>query len=175
MIEEKWGLLAGYDREYAVSDGGRIVSSYHGREMSTWVVYQGYIRIKIRKDGKDKGCAVHRLVWEAFNGPIPPGMEINHKNGKKDDNRLSNLELVTSSENSRHAYVAGLQMQKLTQAQIQEMVEAIRCGSLSKAEAAEKYNISAATVTTHVKKRLGPEYVWKPGVKRRRRRNRKNL
>lgn len=42
---------------------------------------------------------VHRLVWEAFNGEIPEGMEIDHINTIRDDNRLENLRLVTHKEN----------------------------------------------------------------------------
>lgn len=173
MMEAKWAPVTGYDREYTISDAGTIISSYHGREMRPWFQKQGYRLIKLRKNGCDVACVVHRLVWEAFNGAIPPGLEINHKNGNKSDNRLSNLELVTSSENSRHAFETGLQIKKLTQAQILEMVEAIRRGSLSKTEAAEKYNVSPTTVTKHVKTRLGPEYIWKPGDKRRRRKKSK--
>jgi hypothetical protein len=43
----------------------------------------------------------HRVLWEAFNGPIPEGMQVDHINGKKDDNRLENLRLVTNAENLR--------------------------------------------------------------------------
>ena len=43
-----------------------------------------------------------RLVWFAVNGPIPKGMEINHKNHDQADDRIENLELVTRSENSRY-------------------------------------------------------------------------
>lgn len=50
----------------------------------------------------------HRFIWECVNGPIPEGMEINHINGIKFDNRICNLELVTPSENSLHAYRIGL-------------------------------------------------------------------
>lgn len=67
----------------------------------------GYLQV----DGRTRGLGIlsaHRLIWEAMNGPIPVGLEINHKNGVKTDNRLSNLELVTHAENIRHAYRTGL-------------------------------------------------------------------
>lgn len=54
---------------------------------------------------------VHRAVWEVVHGPIPAGMQINHKNGVKGDNRITNLELVTPRENTIHAYATGLNRQ----------------------------------------------------------------
>ena len=51
---------------------------------------------------------VHRMVWEAFNGTIPPGQVINHLNGIKSDNRLINLEICTRQENTQHAIRTGL-------------------------------------------------------------------
>ena len=64
----------------------------------------GYIRIDLGNNGKRYNCLAHRLVWIYFNGEIPDDKEINHINGIKTDNRLENLELVTRSENIRHAY-----------------------------------------------------------------------
>lgn len=67
----------------------------------------GYLQI----DGRTRGLGIrsaHRLIWQAAVGPIPDGMEINHRNGVKTDNRLSNLELVTHQENIQHAYTTGL-------------------------------------------------------------------
>lgn len=48
--------------------------------------------------------SVHRLQWELAYGPIPDGMQINHIDLDKENNRLSNLEVVTQSENIRHAH-----------------------------------------------------------------------
>jgi hypothetical protein len=46
---------------------------------------------------------VHRMVWEAFNGPIEGRLEINHKDLDRSNNRLENLEIVTHQQNLQHA------------------------------------------------------------------------
>lgn len=50
---------------------------------------------------------VHRLVAELFIGEIPKGMQINHKNFDRADNRVENLEIVTQGDNTRHSSAAG--------------------------------------------------------------------
>lgn len=45
------------------------------------------------------GQLLHRVIWEVFKGEIPQGMEIDHINTIRDDNRLENLRLVTHKEN----------------------------------------------------------------------------
>lgn len=57
-----------------------------------------------KKEGKQKHFPVHRLVMVAFVGPVPYQHEVNHKNGQKHDNRLTNLEYMTHSENQFHKY-----------------------------------------------------------------------
>ena len=63
---------------------------------------KGYAVVKLCQNSKYTSKAVHRMVWEAFNGPIPGRLEINHKNLNRSDNRLENLELVTHQQNARH-------------------------------------------------------------------------
>lgn len=55
----------------------------------------GYVDVGIF--GKKYGA--HRVIWEMVNGPIPAGMEIDHINGVRDDNRLVNLRLVAHRDN----------------------------------------------------------------------------
>jgi hypothetical protein len=57
---------------------------------------------------KKRAILAHILVWIRYHGPIPKGMEINHKDGDKHNNWLSNLELVTSKQNKEHAIRNGL-------------------------------------------------------------------
>jgi hypothetical protein len=68
---------------------------------------RGYIRIEDRYRSGTRLLA-HLLVWEAVHGPVPPGFEVNHKNGEKSDNRIDNLEIVTHQKNMLHAYATGL-------------------------------------------------------------------
>jgi len=92
----------------------------------------GYYTVNVLSDdGRRQTRLVHRLIALTFLGPIPEGMEVNHKNGIKGDNRAENLEYVTKSENHRHArdvlnrfYVSGERHGecKLTD----EAVEAVR-------------------------------------------------
>lgn len=63
-----------------------------------------YLRIMACRNGRYKRVAIHRAVWEAFNGPIPGRLEVNHKNLDRSDNRLENLELLTHQENVQHAH-----------------------------------------------------------------------
>lgn len=46
-----------------------------------------------------KQYSTHRVIWEMFNGPIPNGMEIDHINHIRDDNRIENLRMVTKQSN----------------------------------------------------------------------------
>lgn len=50
---------------------------------------------------------IHRLVYEAWIGNIPNGYDIDHINGIKTDNRVSNLRAVSRSENLKHNYELG--------------------------------------------------------------------
>ncbi len=57
----------------------------------------GYVRIKY----KDKKLLAHRLIWIYHNGDIPEDYQIDHINGKKDDNRIENLRCVPPSFNHK--------------------------------------------------------------------------
>lgn len=67
---------------------------------------QEFLGVRYYKDSRGYYCALktgvkmHRAVWEAHNGKIPSGHLIHHKNGRKDDNQIQNLELVGLAEHT---------------------------------------------------------------------------
>ena len=91
-------------RGYRVDPDCGVVFGHRGRPIRK-ICTGGYIQAQ---SSTHTPISVHRLVWEAVHGPIPIGMQINHINGIKKDNRIINLELVTGSENVTHAYRIGL-------------------------------------------------------------------
>lgn len=104
MFREVWRDIPGYEGLYQVSDLGRVKSlnyNHTGREQirRPGKGRNGYLQVGLWKDGKVKWFKVHRLVWIAFNGPIPDGYEINHISEDKTDCRLVNLNLMTHKEN----------------------------------------------------------------------------
>lgn len=99
----------GYNDRYilaALAEGRFIVSPSTGRitDLDHRLVdcelnLNGYRVVQI--DGHR--CFAHRIVWIACEDPIPLGMQINHRNYRRTDNRICNLEVVTAAENMAHA------------------------------------------------------------------------
>ena len=64
----------------------------------------GYLQVRLMLRGKRHHALAHRLVFRHASGAaIPDGLTVNHKNGRKDDNRPSNLEVATYLEQATHA------------------------------------------------------------------------
>lgn len=113
---ERWLPCPGFEGHYEVSTQGRVrrisrlarprqtepraresPQLLRGTELSS-----GYTEYTLSLRGQAHKRLAHRLVAEAFLGPPPDGHEVQHKNGRKDDDRVSNLGWVTRSEAVRH-------------------------------------------------------------------------
>jgi hypothetical protein len=107
MIEEIWKDVEGYDGRYFVSNLGNVKNA-RGKLMGQYINKNGYFTLHLSKSGVKKFFAVHRLVIITFVPNAHNKEDCNHINGIKTDNRLSNLEWATKSENSLHAFKLGL-------------------------------------------------------------------
>ena len=74
-----------------------------GKILRRRVDKDGYFRQGFKIHQKCIVIAVHHLVWMYHYGDIPEGMCINHIDGNKKNNEISNLELVTPRGNTAHA------------------------------------------------------------------------
>lgn len=121
---EIWKPILGYEGYYEVSDLGRVRRAASGRILKT-SKSKRYPLVGLSINGVQKVIHVHRLVTAAFLGICPEGMEVNHKNGNKLDNRLSNLEYVSHDENMKHSVRQGLRG-KYSDETVREVIQLLK-------------------------------------------------
>lgn len=121
--KEEWTDIISYEGLYKVSSLGNIKSrertcktltgtrSVKEKILALAKSSNGYMTVGLSIDNISKTYQVHKLVYLHFiNSDIPEGMQINHIDGNKANNRKTNLELTTPSENRKHAFRIGLQL-----------------------------------------------------------------
>lgn len=106
-MTEIWVSVKGYDGLYQVSNLGRI-RRIHGKVLSPKPGKLGYKIVALHMNGYAKKYLVHRLVAEAFIPNTDNKPYVNHIDGDKSNNVVTNLEWVTPSENSKHSYATKL-------------------------------------------------------------------
>ena len=99
-----------YGYHYFATDDGHIFSEHLKRNISEYTDKDGYKKVRLSNgDGNRKVFSVHRLVLETFcPNPDSDKLQVNHKDGDKTNNALSNLEWCTCKENINHGYKTGL-------------------------------------------------------------------
>lgn len=125
MENEIWKPVTNYENYYEVSNFGNVKSVnrhvkckgnsllfLQGKLMNYVISNTGYKRVTLCKEHKGKQFFTHRLVALAFIDNIDLKPQVNHKDGDKLNNQVSNLEWCTQSENVIHAYKTGLTIPK---------------------------------------------------------------
>ena len=102
-MTEIWKHIEGYDGDYQVSNQGRVMSLKFGkiRMLKLSTNRYGYFCVNLYKRGGIKSLYVARLVAQAFLPDWDESLEVDHINGKKKENHVENLRMVTRQGNSR--------------------------------------------------------------------------
>jgi len=108
MNEEIWKDVVGYEGYYEVSDMGNVRRKGKNKNLYKYIHRDGYEKVTLSMNCNIKSFTVHRLVACAFIDNPNQKEQVNHINGIKNDNAVSNLEWATRSENSIHAVKTGL-------------------------------------------------------------------
>lgn len=139
------------DYPYSVTEDG-VVLNKNGKPMCQWTDNVGYKQCRLYKDGKKKYVRVHRLVAELF-VPNPNNLpQVNHKDGNKLNNHYTNLEWVSNSQNTKHAFDNNLTSKVKLKCKIGDNIySSIR-------EASEKEKINRKTLTEILYKRKKNNY-----------------
>jgi len=156
----EWRDIPGYEGFYAASDRGEIMrtmsrtSGKAGTIRKTMPLNNGYLLMELSRKGEKRRYLVHQLVALAFLGEPADGLQINHINGIKTDNRLVNLEYVTAGDNQRHAYKIGLRsgdgvknsQSKLTEDKVKRIRSRYAKGDITQRQLAEDYGLCQQTI-----------------------------
>ncbi|KKN96724.1 hypothetical protein LCGC14_0163680 [marine sediment metagenome] len=105
-MEEQWRVIPSVPY-YEISDHGRVrrlvpaIGTWVGRVKTPYVTANGYLKISLSVDKKRFQRFVHRLVAEAFIGPIPDLHHVHHLDHDKQNNRATNLECLSRRQNQQ--------------------------------------------------------------------------
>ena len=167
-MSEVWKDIDGYEGSYQVSNMGRVrsvdrvvtdkdgrVCRYKGRVLKPGVNTRGYEYIALYNDTGRSNKTVHRLVLEAFKPRVNMNdLQVNHIDGVKLNNHLTNLEWVTAHDNMLHAYDMGLikkrsedsHYAKLSNADVLEILQRLDNGELQR-DIALDYGVGRRCIT----------------------------
>lgn len=171
MKQEIWKDIEGYEGLYQVSSLGRVksldryvncpINGINAKRLAPGkILFLGcrnrYPFITLYKTNISKTFSVHWLVAKAFIPNPENRKEINHLNGSRLDNNVSNLEWCTHSENIRHADKTGLRKMpkgenqcnsKLKQHQVNSLRFEYKNNNITQLELAKKYGVSRQTIS----------------------------
>lgn len=157
--KEIWKPLCGFEDFYSISNLGRIkrIKGFwckKDRIKKFHISNAGYYRVLIKTKGTNKKFSVHRLVAKTFFGE--KNMDVNHIDGNKLNNKITNLQYISKSNNQKHAYKMGLQkvyrgserknVAKLTEEKVLEIRKIYIKRRFLIKDIAKIYNVSKTTI-----------------------------
>lgn len=162
ILLEVWAPIPGWDGIYAVSTLGRIIrvagnipGATAGRILKPQNTPDGYLAVTLTRHNKPQTVRVHRAVALAFLEPPTTGLQVNHKDGVKTNNRLDNLEWVDGKATMAHADQNGLwkhkgmesSQRKLNEEQVREIRRLHALGTLGYKRLAARYGLDHTTIS----------------------------
>lgn len=168
-MTEIWKDIKDFEGQYQISNCGKVRSldrfvfcksknkpnKINGCELKPRFDKYGYLIVNLKKHGKSYIKKIHRLVAEEFIENTYNLDTVNHKDGNKLNNDISNLEWLTNADNSRHRTINLLTKPKLNKNQVIDILENCksekRKSDCSISAFAEKYKVRRATISDILK------------------------
>lgn len=188
-----WKSIPGWEEFYSINEQGEVrshartinrkkgrtggaIQTFPERLLKPTIDNTGYSRYFLARGGKVKPKYCHVLMWEAFKGSIPHHYQIDHIDGNKLNNDLSNLQCIHRREHERLTVERGQASKrgkhKLTEDQVKEIKHLLEHSpDMTQLEIANKYNISRtaisfiATGRTHADKKKTYKQGYDDGYK----------
>lgn len=162
-MNEEWRDIEGYEGLYQVSNLGRVKSlrdkNNKERELilKPKIMRNGYLKVDLCKNGKQKTFTVHRLVATVFISNPKNFPVVNHKDENKLNNNVSNLEWCTVLYNNCY----GTRLKKVKCITTGEIFDSIT-------EASKKYKCSPSHIVENCKGKIkscsklsdGTKLIW---------------
>lgn len=160
-------FITRYGYHYFATEDGHIYSEHLKRNISEYTDKDGYKKVRLSNgDGKRKVFSVHRLILETFSPKENSHLlQVNHIDGDKANNSISNLEWVSAQENIQHAFKIGLRKNiennnpaphSLNSIQVKEIIQLLLARNLTIQEIADRYSVSKSAI-----ERIKYKKTWK--------------
>lgn len=147
---EQWKRITDFEN-YEISDRGRCRKNYKGGKqlyLKPLSDKNGYIRYNLHSAQGKKVMRAHRLVFEHFVAPIADGMQVNHIDANKENNRVSNLEVVSHHRNMLHAAENGIMKRRriLKNDEVSRIKWELNVGAKTCVEIAQDFKVQASVI-----------------------------
>jgi hypothetical protein len=144
---EIWKKAKDFEENYVVSSYGRVMNYKTEKILKLNPHHnRGYLKVGLRKNGKQYTINVHRLIARTFIPNPKNKREVNHKDTNKSNNRVNNLEWMTGKENTRHSIRKGLKKTKLTYRIAEQIRKEYIPNVITQNDLALKYGVKKCTI-----------------------------